>query len=97
MSDNATSMPVRLHVLSFALACGLIWGLGVFVLTWWVIWFDGTSPDVTFLGRVYRGYAITPAGSAIGLVWGLADGCVGGAIFAWLYNLLAGRLSVRSS
>jgi len=26
----------------------------------------------------------------IGLGWALLDGLVGGAIFAWLYNLLAG-------
>ncbi len=81
---------MKLSVKAFALACGLTWGLGLFLLTWWIILFDGSIHDITFLGRVYRGFSITPAGSVIGLAWGLADGAVGGAIFAWLYNLIAG-------
>jgi len=44
---------------------------------------------VTLIGRLYRGYSISPAGSVIGLLWALADGFVGGAVFAWLYNRLA--------
>lgn len=82
---------MRLDIKAFALACGLIWGLGLFVLTWWIIAFDGSSPDPTLIGRVYRGYSLTPLGSLAGLLWGLADGLIGGAIFAWLYNTLAGH------
>jgi len=36
---------------------------------------------------------MSPLGSLIGLVWGFVDGLIGGAIFAWLYNLLAARFS----
>jgi hypothetical protein len=79
---------MKLNVKAFALTCGLIWGMGVFIITWWIIAFDGPTTDVTFLGRVYRGYTITPAGSFIGLIWALLDGGIGGAIFAWLYNLI---------
>jgi len=43
---------------------------------------------MTFLGRVYRGYAVTPLGSLIGMIWAFVDGLIGGAIFAWLYNLI---------
>ncbi|MFQ5670866.1 MAG: hypothetical protein ACE5HD_10180 [Acidobacteriota bacterium] len=32
---------------------------------------------------------MSPSGSLIGLAWALPDGLVGGALFAWLYNLLA--------
>ncbi|MHC4123723.1 MAG: bacteriophage holin [Planctomycetota bacterium] len=83
---------MKLNIKAFALSCGLIWGLGLFIITWWIIAFDGATGDVTFLGRIYRGYSITPAGSVAGLIWGLADGGVGGAIFAWLYNLLSGKV-----
>lgn len=83
---------MKLNVKAFALSCGLIWGLGVLFLTWWIIAFDGATGEPTLLGRVYRGYSISPLGSLIGLVWALPDGLVGGAVFAWLYNLLAGRL-----
>jgi hypothetical protein len=80
---------MKFDVKAFALTCGLIWGFGLFVLTWWIIVFDGPTGEVTFIGRVYRGYAISPTGSFAGLVWGFLDGSIGGAIFAWLYNLFA--------
>ena len=84
---------MRLNIRAFALTCGLLWGGGLLLLTWWVILFDGPSTVPTFLGRIYRGYQLTPVGSVIGLVWGLVDGAIGGAIFAWLYNTIGGRIS----
>jgi hypothetical protein len=84
---------MKLHVKAFALACGILWGLGLFVVTWWIIAFEGATGDPTFIGRVYRGYAISPTGSFVGLIWALVDGVIGGAIFAWLYNVLATRFS----
>ncbi len=80
---------MKLDIRAFALACGLLWGLALFLVTWWILAFDGAITELTFLGRVYRGYSVTPLGSVIGLVWGFADGLIGGAIFAWLYNRLA--------
>jgi hypothetical protein len=64
-----------------------------FTCTWWIIAFDGATREPTVIGLVYRGYNISPAGSFIGLVWALADAFVVGAIFAWLYNLIATRLA----
>lgn len=84
---------MKFNVKACALTCGLIWGLGVFVLTWWIMAFDGPTGEATFIGRVYRGYAISPMGSVAGLVWGFFDGLIGGALFAWLYNRLATGLS----
>ena len=83
---------MKLNVKAMALACGLIWGLALFSLSWWLIVFDGAREQFTSLvGSVYLGYSVTPAGSFVGLVWGFFDGLIGGAIFAWLYNLIAGR------
>ena len=84
---------MRLNVKAFALVCGLVWGLGLFLLTWWIIALEGATGDVTIIGRVYRGFNISPTGSVIGLIWALVDGAIGGAIFAWLYNLIAARTS----
>ncbi len=81
---------MRLNVKAFAIACGTIWGIGVFFLTWWVILFEGASSEMSFLGHIYRGYTFSPLGSVIGLGWALGDGLVGGALFAWLYNRIAG-------
>ncbi|MHC4657824.1 MAG: bacteriophage holin [Planctomycetota bacterium] len=84
---------MKLKVKAFALTCGLIWGLGLFLCTWWIIALDGATGQVTFIGRVYRGFNISPTGSIVGLVWALVDGAIGGAIFALLYNLIADRIS----
>jgi hypothetical protein len=83
---------MKLNIRAFALTAALFWGFGLFFLTWWVIAFEGTSDRVTVIGHVYRGYSISPVGSVIGLVWAFVDGLIGGAVFAWLYNLLAARL-----
>lgn len=84
---------MRLNVRTFALACGLIWELGLLALTWWIIFFDGATGETTCISRIYRGYNISATGSLIGLAWALPDGLIGGTISAWLYNSLLGRLS----
>jgi hypothetical protein len=81
---------MKLNVKAFALTCGILWGLGLFCLTWWVIAFEGATGHPTIIGRLYRGYTISPVGSVIGLVYAFFDALIGGAIFAWLYNKIAG-------
>ena len=88
---------MRLNVKSFALTCGIIWGLGLFVGTWWIIAFDGVTEEITFLGRFYLGYNISPLGSIVGLIWAFLDALIGGAIFAWLYNLITTRISDKET
>ena len=83
---------MKLNVLALALASGLLWGVGLFLLTWYLIFVEGAAPDdKLLLGRFYLGYRVTPMGSLIGLAWALPDGFIGGAIFAWVYNALAKR------
>ena len=83
---------MKLNVKAFAVTCALIWGLGLFFITWWIILIDGPSDNITFIGRIYRGYSLTPAGSLIGFAWALVDGAIGGAIFSWLYNRMTSCL-----
>jgi hypothetical protein len=83
---------MKLNMPAFALSCALVWGFGLFLLTWWIIAFDGASEEITLTGRIYRGYTLTPAGSAVGLLWGLVDGLLGGLIFGWSYNWLSGHM-----
>lgn len=77
---------MRLNVKAMALACAILWASAIFLLTWWLIIFEGVTGDPTYIGRVYRGYNLSPLGSVIGLVWAFFDGLIMGAIFAWLYN-----------
>jgi len=46
---------MKLNIKAFALTSGLIWGLGLFCLTWWIIAFEGIAGEPTFIGRLYRG------------------------------------------
>ncbi len=51
---------MKLNIKAFALACGILWGLGLFFLTWWLIALDGATGEITWIGRLYRGYNISP-------------------------------------
>lgn len=88
---------MKLNIKAFALTVGLLWGLGVFFLTWWLIAFEGPSDNQYLINHIYRGYRMTPVGSLIGLTYGFFDGLFGGAIFAWLYNSLSSRFSKSNS
>jgi len=88
---------MKLNIKAFALTCGIMWGLGLFFLTWWVIAFDGATGEPTLIGKLYRGYNISPIGSIIGLVYAFFDALIGGAIFAWLHNKLAGRVEDKQA
>jgi hypothetical protein len=80
----------KFNVWALGLTSGLMFGLGLFFITWWIMIFEGTVGDPIWIGRIYRGYSVTPLGSIIGLIWGFCDWFVGGVIFGWLYNLIAG-------
>ena len=82
---------MKLDVFAFGLACGIVWGVGVFCLAWWVMAFEGATGDLLVLGHIYRGFDVSPTGSVIGLVWGLGDGFAAGAILAAVYNFLLDR------
>ncbi|MEX0321248.1 MAG: bacteriophage holin [Puniceicoccaceae bacterium] len=86
---------MKLNIKAFAATCGLVWGFAILLITWWIILLDGSTGEVTWIGRVYRGYEISFAGSLIGFVWALVDGTIGGAIFAWLYNWIQGKLKTQ--
>lgn len=84
---------MRLNVKAMALACALIWGILAMLLVGLVnlIWPDYGRPFLELAASIYPGYkAKGGIGQVIiGTLYGLLDGLIGGAIFAWLYNLLA--------
>ncbi len=82
---------MELNKKAFGLTSGLVFGTGLFLFTWWVILFDGVTRDPTLIGMLYRGYNISPTGSFIGLAYGMVDGTIFGAVFAWLYNLILSK------
>ena len=79
-----------------ALTVSLVWGLlGMFVTGVGNLLVPGYGQGVLdVMASVYPGYAATPGVGQviIGTFYGLLDGAIVGAVFAWLYNTLAARL-----
>ena len=85
---------MKLNVKACAIAGAIIWGVGVLLVTWWLIFFGKANAETTALvSQVYIGYSVSPVGSFAGLFWGLLDGLFGGFFFAWIYNFIAKRVA----
>ena len=82
---------MKINTKAFALAAGIVWGFNWFILTWWMILFDGITHEVLLIGRMYRGFTLSPVGSLVALLWGFVDGFMLGLLCAWIYNKLASR------
>jgi len=87
---------MKLNITAFALAFGVWWGVGIFLMTWWLLITDSVQAVPLALDRFYFGYTITPLGSVVGLAYGFVCGVICGAILAWLYNLFADRFGERN-
>ena len=81
-----------LNVKVFAFVCGVAWALGLFIVTWGIIIFQGASRERTLIGKIYRGYTISPLGSIIGFMWAFMDGIITGVILAALYNVIITKI-----
>ena len=77
---------MKLSIKALGLSCGILWGLAIFLLTYWFLLRGFEGETLSRLGNVYLGYSVTWYGGFIGLVWGFIDGFIGGALLAWLYN-----------
>jgi hypothetical protein len=51
---------MRLDVKAFAITAALVWGLGVFLLTWWIIAFDGSGGEETKGTVLFRNLTVGP-------------------------------------
>ena len=86
---------MKINAKASGLAFGLLWGFNWFMLTWWMIVFEGITYETTLIGRIYRGFTISPIGSLVAFLWGFLDGFLLGLMFAWLYNWLSPRLKSK--
>jgi hypothetical protein len=76
----------KLDVKAFALAVGIVWAAGMFILGIAVTLFGWGRAWLELIGSCYIGYKATFAGSIIGAIWGFFDAGIGAMIIAWLYN-----------
>ncbi|MDX2442095.1 MAG: hypothetical protein QNK40_16290 [Desulfobacterales bacterium] len=79
---------MKFNTKAFAISSGMIYGFVLFVSVLWLM-ARGYSNQETLLSMVYPYLTISPSGSLLGLIYGLFDGVIVGALFAWLYNHLA--------
>ena len=75
-----------------AVVCGLIGGLGVFIMTVWLLLEDGpqVGSHLQLLSNYFIGYSVTWRGSFVGLFYGaLTGGLIGWAI-GMIYSKIVG-------
>ena len=90
--DEISRALARIRTGALAVVCAMIGGVGLFVMTAWLLIKGG--PDVgqhlQLLSNFFIGYSVTWRGSIVGLFYGaLTGGVVGWAIGA-IYNKVVG-------
>ncbi len=71
-----------------AVVCGLIGGMGLFIMTVWLLLEGGpqVGSHLQLLSNYFIGYSVTWPGSIIGLFYGALTGGVLGWIVGFIYN-----------
>lgn len=79
---------LHLNAVVQGIGTGLFMGLGVFVLTIWLVIKGGevVGPHLSLLGQYFIGYSVTWGGSFIGLAYGFGLGFCIGYSYAKIYN-----------
>jgi hypothetical protein len=83
---------MRLNVFALAATAALFWGGSILLVAAAnLAWPGYGAAFLDFAASMYPGYEPGPGiGSVLtGTLYGLVDGAIGGAVFAWLYNLFA--------
>ena len=80
---------MKLNVKAIAFASATLWSLAVFLTGLAnLIWPTYGQGFLQLVASIYPGYDATPnlLQVIVGTLYGIADGAIGGALFAWLYN-----------
>ncbi len=83
---------MRLSIKGLAAASAVIWGGAILlVIIGNIIWPGYGSAFLQMADSIYPGYDMEAGvmGVISGTLYGLVDGAICGAIFAWVYNLFA--------
>ncbi len=85
--DKSKKYVNKLSCCSLAMAFGGTWGLGIFLLGIFNIYGDWGGSLLDVLSSLYIGFDYSIKGAFVGLLWGLAQGSICGALIAFFYNL----------
>lgn len=81
---------MKLRPVALGVALGVVWGGSLFITTW-VSYYTGYGKLFleVLAQSIYPGYAISPIGSFLGLIYGFIDGLISATLIGWIYNKLA--------
>ncbi len=74
---------------AFGLACGLVLGLVLFLLTNYIVLLHHGGETLIKLNQVYWGYSISFGGALLSLIYGFVTGYLAGWFIALFYNIFA--------
>jgi hypothetical protein len=80
---------MKLNQMAFAKAAGVLWALGLVLISLIAMGGSYGTEMVDFLAPFYLGYDLSVGGIVIGAIWAFLDAFIGCWIFAWLYNRFA--------
>jgi hypothetical protein len=83
---------MKLNTKALALASAILWGFAMLSMGLAnLIWGGYGQQFLQTMSSVYPGYHATRSVPevVVGTLYGVVDGLIGGAVFAWLYNQFA--------
>jgi hypothetical protein len=89
-TDEISHTIARIKAGALALVCGSIGGLGLFVMTVWLVIKDGpqAGQHLQLLSNYFVGYSVTWTGAFVGLGYGAITGGIVGWVIGRIYNSL---------
>ena len=95
-NDEVSQTLARIKADALAVVCAVIGGLGLFVMTVWLVIKDGpqAGQHLQLLSNYFIGYSVTWPGAFVGLLYGAMTGGVVGWVIGRVYN---GVVNARQS
>lgn len=87
---------MKLNIKALCLTTGILWAVAVFLVgVANLVWSGYGGAFLQLIASIYPGYDASRSIGAVivGTLYALVDGLVLGLVFAWVYNLIAGRSS----
>lgn len=81
---------MKINPVTLGIAGGLLWGLGLSLMTLMNILTGYATFFLALVESVYPGYSMSISGILIALIYGFIDAFVGCYLLAWLYNKMCG-------
>jgi hypothetical protein len=88
--DEVSRSIARLKTEALALVCAVIGGMGLFLMTAWLVLKDGpqAGAHLQLLSNYFIGYSVSWGGSVVGLLYGALTGGIMGWAVGAIYNMV---------